>query len=139
MSTTNILYQPYGFTYPTNSKTSATTHKIYWYALYLGGWLVCCSIPKIQILKFSQTHPKFKMNFKFHFKMFVCELISTNKLQWSIFSPKSSSKYSTNISPVIPSNCFQKYCPDISPMIPFKFFPEILPRYSTDISQVFPF
>jgi hypothetical protein len=39
-----------------------------------------CSIPKIQILKFSQTHPKFKMNFKFHFKMFVCELISTNKI-----------------------------------------------------------
>jgi hypothetical protein len=42
--------------------------------------LVECSIPKIQILKFSQTHPKFKMNFKFHFKMFVCELISTNKI-----------------------------------------------------------
>jgi hypothetical protein len=39
-----------------------------------------CSIPKIQILKFSQTHSKFKMNFKFHFKMFVCELISTNKV-----------------------------------------------------------
>jgi hypothetical protein len=39
-----------------------------------------CSIPKIQILKFYQTRPKFKMNFKFHFKMFVCELISTNKL-----------------------------------------------------------
>jgi hypothetical protein len=39
-----------------------------------------CSIPKIQILKFSQTHSKFKMNFKFHFKMFVCELISTNKI-----------------------------------------------------------
>jgi hypothetical protein len=39
-----------------------------------------CSIPKIQILKFSQTRSKFKMNFKFHFKMFVCELISTNKL-----------------------------------------------------------
>jgi hypothetical protein len=33
-----------------------------------------------------------------------------------------------------PSNCFQKYCPDISLVIPFKFFPEILPRYSTDIS-----
>ena len=42
--------------------------------------LSACSIPKIQILKFSQTRPKFKMNFKFHFKMFVCELISTNKL-----------------------------------------------------------
>jgi hypothetical protein len=39
-----------------------------------------CSIPKIQILKFSQTLSKFKMNFKFHFKMFVCELISTNKV-----------------------------------------------------------
>jgi hypothetical protein len=39
-----------------------------------------CSIPKIQFLKFSQTCSKFKMNFKFHFKMFVCELISTNKL-----------------------------------------------------------
>jgi hypothetical protein len=39
-----------------------------------------CSIPKIQILKFPQTRPKFKMNFKFHFKMFVCELISTNKV-----------------------------------------------------------
>ena len=39
-----------------------------------------CSIPKIQILKFSQTCSKFKMNFKFHFKMFVCELISTNKI-----------------------------------------------------------
>jgi hypothetical protein len=35
-----------------------------------------CSIPKIQILEFSQTRSKFKMNFKFHFKMFVCELIS---------------------------------------------------------------
>jgi hypothetical protein len=39
-----------------------------------------CSIPKIQVLKFSQTRSKFKMNFKFHFKMFVCELISTNKV-----------------------------------------------------------
>jgi hypothetical protein len=42
--------------------------------------LESCSIPKIQILKFSQTRSKFKMNFKFHFKMFICELISTNKL-----------------------------------------------------------
>jgi hypothetical protein len=41
---------------------------------------VFCSIPKIQILKSSQTCSKFKMNFKFHFKMFVCELISTNKI-----------------------------------------------------------
>jgi hypothetical protein len=56
-----------------------------------------CSIPKIQILKFSQTRSKFKMNFKFHFKMFVCELISANKIYWSIFSPKSSLKYPTNI------------------------------------------
>jgi hypothetical protein len=32
---------------------------------------IICSIPKIQILKFSQTRSKFKMNFKFHFKMFV--------------------------------------------------------------------
>jgi hypothetical protein len=39
-----------------------------------------CSIPKNRILKFSQTRSKFKMNFKFHFKMFVCELISTNKV-----------------------------------------------------------
>jgi transposase InsO family protein len=39
-----------------------------------------CSIPKIQIMKISQTRSKFKMNFKFHFKMFVCELISTNKV-----------------------------------------------------------
>jgi hypothetical protein len=39
-----------------------------------------CSIPKIQILKFSQTCSKFKMNFKFHFKMFVCKLISANKI-----------------------------------------------------------
>jgi hypothetical protein len=42
--------------------------------------VVLCSIPKIQILNFSQTRFKFKMNFKFHFKMFVCELISTNKV-----------------------------------------------------------
>jgi hypothetical protein len=34
-----------------------------------------CSTPKIQILKISQTRNKFKMNFKFRFKMFVCELI----------------------------------------------------------------
>jgi hypothetical protein len=39
-----------------------------------------CSTPKIQILKFSQTCSKFKMNFKFRFKIFVCKLISTNKL-----------------------------------------------------------
>jgi hypothetical protein len=45
--------------------------------------MVCfvpCSIAKIQILEFSQTCSKFKMNFKFRFKMFVCELISTNKI-----------------------------------------------------------
>jgi hypothetical protein len=39
-----------------------------------------CSIPKIQILKYSQTRSKFKMNFKFCFKMFVCMLISTSKI-----------------------------------------------------------
>jgi hypothetical protein len=39
-----------------------------------------CSIPKNQILKISQTPSKFKMNLKFHFKMFVCKLISTNKI-----------------------------------------------------------
>jgi hypothetical protein len=44
------------------------------------GMAEACSIPKIQILKLSQTCSKFKMNFKFHFKMFVCELISTNKV-----------------------------------------------------------
>jgi hypothetical protein len=38
------------------------------------------STPKIQILKFPQTCCKFKMNFKFHFKIFVCELISTTKI-----------------------------------------------------------
>jgi hypothetical protein len=42
--------------------------------------LLLYSIPKFQILKFSQTPSKFKMNFKFHFKMFVCEMISTNKI-----------------------------------------------------------
>jgi hypothetical protein len=41
---------------------------------------VRCSIPKIQILKYSQTRSKFKMNFKFCFKMFVCKLISTSKI-----------------------------------------------------------
>jgi hypothetical protein len=49
-------------------------------ALDAGCTEFACSIPKIQILKFSQTCSKFKMNFKFHFKMFVCELISTNKV-----------------------------------------------------------
>jgi hypothetical protein len=39
-----------------------------------------CSIPKIQILKYSRTRSKFKMNFKFCFKMFVCKLISTSKI-----------------------------------------------------------
>jgi hypothetical protein len=49
---------------------------------HVGVYLIMylCSIPKIQILKISQTRSKFKMNFKFHFKMFVCELISTNKI-----------------------------------------------------------
>jgi hypothetical protein len=51
--------------------------KFYWHYIFI---LDHCSIPKIQILKFSQTPSKFKMNFKFHFKMFVCELISANKV-----------------------------------------------------------
>jgi hypothetical protein len=33
-----------------------------------------------------------------------------------------------------PSNSFQKYCPHISPSDPLQVLPEILPRYSTDIS-----
>jgi hypothetical protein len=43
-------------------------------------FLYCYSTPKIQILKFSQTRSKFKMDFKFRFKMFVCLLITTNKI-----------------------------------------------------------
>jgi hypothetical protein len=39
-----------------------------------------CTTQKIQILKFSETRSKFKMNFKFRFKMFVYELTSTNKI-----------------------------------------------------------
>jgi hypothetical protein len=39
-----------------------------------------CSTQKIQILKFSQARSKFKMNLKFRFKMFACELIPTNKI-----------------------------------------------------------
>jgi hypothetical protein len=46
----------------------------------IDGAEACCSVPKIQILNFSQTRSKLKMNFKFCFKMFVCKLISTNKL-----------------------------------------------------------
>jgi hypothetical protein len=69
--------------------------------------LVHCSIPKIQILEFSQTRSKFKMNFKFHFKMFVCELISTNKIIVVYILSKISSKYPTNISPVITLKLFQ--------------------------------
>jgi hypothetical protein len=92
-----------------------------------------CSISKFQILKISQTHSKFKMNFKFHFKMFVCELISTNEIYWSIFSPKSYSKYPTNVIPSDPpQNSFQKYRLDIFLVTPFKFFPEILPKYFTN-------
>jgi hypothetical protein len=37
-----------------------------------------CSIPKIQILKFSQTRSKFKINFKFHFQN-VCLQVDINK------------------------------------------------------------
>jgi hypothetical protein len=93
-----------------------------------------CSIPKIQILKFSQTRSKFKMNFKFHFKMFVCELISTNKIYWSIFSPKSSLKYPTNVFPVIPLKFFPEILPRYFPSDHPQIFPEILPKYSIDIS-----
>jgi hypothetical protein len=46
-----------------------------------------CGITKIQILEFPQTRSKFKMNFKFHFKMFVCELISTNKVLRALLPP----------------------------------------------------
>jgi hypothetical protein len=54
---------------------------IYYDASHLGlGCVLMCSISKIPILKFSQTCSKFKMNFKFHFKMFVCKLISANKI-----------------------------------------------------------
>jgi hypothetical protein len=63
-----------------------------------------CSIPKIQILKISQTRSKFKMNFKFHFKMFVCELISANK----------------NIVVYIPSKILLK--------ISYKYFPSDHPQ-----------
>jgi hypothetical protein len=77
-----------------------------------------CSIPKIQILKFSQTRSKFKMNFKFHFKMFVCELISTNK----IIVVYILSKILLQIS--------YKYFPSDHPQTLL----EILPKYSTDIS-----
>jgi hypothetical protein len=77
-----------------------------------------CSIPKIQILKFSQTRSKFKMNFKFHFKMFVCELISTNKILVVYILSKILLKLS------------YKYFPSDHPQT----LSEILPRYSTDIS-----
>jgi hypothetical protein len=41
-------------------------------------WRKMCSIPKIQILKFSQTRSKFKMNFKISFQN-VCLLVDINK------------------------------------------------------------
>jgi hypothetical protein len=62
---------------PVRHTTAASTNGQF------GGWgykYPQCSIPKNQILEFSQTRSKFKMNFKFLFKMFVCELISTNKI-----------------------------------------------------------
>jgi hypothetical protein len=77
-----------------------------------------CSIPKIQILKFSQTRSKFKMNFKFHFKMFVCELISANK----------------NIVVYIPFKILLKISYKYFLSDPLWFFLEILPKYSTDNS-----
>jgi hypothetical protein len=57
----------------------STRYGLYEYLVMSFG-LTNCSIPKIQILKVSQTRSKFKMNFKFHFKMFVCKLISANKI-----------------------------------------------------------
>jgi hypothetical protein len=91
-------------------------------SLELAHRLPVCSIPKIQILEFSQTSSKFKMNFKFHFKMFVCELISTNKIIVVYILFKISSKYPTNISPVITLKLFQKYCPNIPPIYLQVFF-----------------
>jgi hypothetical protein len=76
------------------------------------------SIPKIQILEFSQTRSKFKMNFKFHFKMFVCELISTNKIIVVYILSKILLKIS------------YKYFPSDHP----RTLSEILPKYSTNIS-----
>ena len=81
-----------------------------------------CSTPKIQTQKISQTRSKFRMNFKFCFKMFSCELISTKKIQWSALSPKFFSKYPTNISLVIPSNSFQKYWLNVPPIFLQIFF-----------------
>jgi hypothetical protein len=82
-----------------------------------------CSIPKIQILKFSQTRSKFKMNFKFHFKMLVCELISTNKIIvvyiLSKILLKISYKYFPNDHPQTLSEIVPKYSTDISPSIFF--------------------
>jgi hypothetical protein len=43
-------------------------------------------------------------------------------------------KISYKYFPSDPLKFFQKYRPDISRVIPFKFFPEILYKYSTDIS-----
>jgi hypothetical protein len=80
--------------------------------------LLLCSIPKIQILAFSQTRSKFKMNFKFHFKMLVCELISTNKIMVVYILSKILLKIS------------YKYFPSDHPQT----LSEILPKYSTDIS-----
>ena len=41
-------------------------------------WVFFCSIPKIQILKFSQTRSKFKMNLKISFQN-VCLRVDINK------------------------------------------------------------
>jgi hypothetical protein len=73
---------------------------------------------------------KFKMDFKFHFKMFVCELISANKIivvyilskillkiSYKYFPsdhPQILSRNTTQIFPEwSPSNSVQKYCPNI--------------------------
>jgi hypothetical protein len=58
------------------------------------------------------------MNFKFHFKMFVCELISTNKIIVVYILSKILLKIS------------YKYFPSDHPQT----LSEILPKYSTDIS-----
>jgi hypothetical protein len=80
--------------------------------------LYLCSIPKIQILKFSQTRPKFKWIINFVSK---CLFAS-----WYQQINYSGLYYLQNP----PQNILQIF-PQWSP---FKFFPEILPKYSTDIS-----
>ena len=61
------------------------------------------------------------MNFKFHFKMFVCKLISTNKIIvvyiLSKILLKISYKYSPSDHPQTLSEILPKYSTDISPSI----------------------